>query len=371
MLQFYVARLIVGASPPLAVDIDPCKVLVGPPAGYRSNVVWIGRKSLCDVVPCKKMGSLNAKVVDLKRSVLEDLALHGKSPLLHVRIPWFLRDDHGDECALCLVYRRDSIVGDEDLVRQFWRAGHRLAGGCNGRAHRVRIDVAGVVDLAAFGRVEEDSVTPSNDCLVSAERPVSKAESWSERLFRTVGGIAPPAITVHASRWGNPLGQQRWICNAQSPVGVGLIQPSHLVVRLKGHGAEVPSNAQVQCQAAAHLPAVLHEGSKIGEVVLVQISSLTWQTEWSGQEDTYTLIVAEQKIGNRIASAAGGRWTPILGNGIAITVLDETIAAAILIDQIAAICDVTKVVCVEIALLYPETIVSPHRQCVLAVYERQ
>jgi len=58
MLQFYVARLIVGTSPPLAVDIDPCKVLVGLPAGYRSDVAWIGRKSLCDVVPRKKMGPL-------------------------------------------------------------------------------------------------------------------------------------------------------------------------------------------------------------------------------------------------------------------------------------------------------------------------
>src|SRR6267154_4042355 len=365
MLQFYVARLIVGTSPPLAVDIDPCKVLVGLPAGYRSEVIWIGRKSLCDVVTRKEMGSLIAKIVDLKCGVLEDLSLHGKSPLLHVRILWILRDDHGDELALCRGYRRDGVVGDEDLVRQFWRAGHRLAGGCNGRAHRVRIDVAGVVDLAALGRVEEDSVTPSNHCLVSAERPVSKAESRSKRLLRTVGGIAPPAISVHASRWGNPLGQQRWICNAQSTIRVRLVQPPHLVVLLEGHRAEVPSNAQVHRQAAAHLPVVLHEGSKIGEVVLVQISSLTWQTEWSGQEDTYTLIVAEQKIGNRIASAAGGCGTPVLGTG------DETIAATILIDQIAAICDVTKVVCVEIALLYPETIVSPHRQRVLAVYERQ
>src|SRR5204862_2950955 len=123
----------------------------------------------------------------------------------------------------------------------------------------------------------------------------------------TVGGIAPPAITVHASRWGNPLGQQRWICNAQSTIWVRLIQPSHLVVRLKGHGAEVPSNAQVQRQAAAHLPVVLHEGSKIGEVVLVQISSMTGLTERSRQEDTHTLVVAEQKIGNRIGSVAGGR----------------------------------------------------------------
>src|SRR2546423_2160544 len=239
------------------------------------------------------MGSLIAKIVDLKCGVLEDLSLHGKSPLLHVGILWILRDDHGDERALRWGYARDRIVGDEDLVRQFWRVGHRLGGGCNGRAHRVRIDVAGVVDLAAFGRVEEDSVTPSNDCLVSAERPVSKAESWSERLFRTVGGIAPPAISVHASRWGNPLGQQRWIRNTQSTVVAGLVQPSHLVVRLKGHGAEVPPDGQVQRQAAAHLPGVLHEGGKIGEVVLVQISSLTWQTEGSGQENTSTLIVAE------------------------------------------------------------------------------
>src|SRR5947207_8671843 len=82
MLQFYVARLIVGASPPLAVDIDPCKVLVGLPAGYRGDVAWIGRKSLCDVVPRKEMGPLIAEVVDLKCGVLEDLALRGKSPLL-------------------------------------------------------------------------------------------------------------------------------------------------------------------------------------------------------------------------------------------------------------------------------------------------
>src|SRR5437667_6247281 len=244
MLQFYVARLIVGASPPLAVDIDPCKVLVGLPAGDRSDVAWVGRKSLCDVIPRKKMGSLIAKVVDLKCGVLEDLALRRESPLLRVRILWILRDDHGDERALCWGYLRDGIVGDEDLVRQFWRAGHRLGGGCNGRAHRVRIDVPGVVNLAPFGRVEEDSVTASNHRLVSAERPVSKAESRGERLLRTVGGIAPPAISVHASCWGNPLGQQRWIGNAQSTIGVGQVQPPHLVALLRGHGAEVPPNPQ-------------------------------------------------------------------------------------------------------------------------------
>src|SRR5438552_1308660 len=272
MLQFYVARLIVGTSPPLAVDIDPCKVLVGLPAGDRSDVAWVGRKSLCDVIPRKKMGSLIAKVVDLKCGVLEDLALRGQSPLLCVRILWILRDDHGDECALWRSYWRDGVVRDEDLVRQFWRAGHGLGGGCNGRAHRVRIDVPGVVDLAAFGRVKEDSVTASNHCLVSAERPVSKAESRGERLLRSLGGIAPPAISVHASRWGNSLGHQRWIGNAQSTIGVGHVQPSHLVVLLKGHGAEVPPKPQVQRQAVAHLPVVLHERSKISEVVLVQIS---------------------------------------------------------------------------------------------------
>src|SRR5438876_1817762 len=114
MLQFYVARLRVGASPPLAVDIDPCKVLVGLPAGYRGDVAWIGRKSLCDVVPRKEMGPFIAEVVDLKCGVLEDLALRGKSPLLRVRILRILRDDHGDECALCRGYWRDGIVGDED-----------------------------------------------------------------------------------------------------------------------------------------------------------------------------------------------------------------------------------------------------------------
>src|SRR2546429_6312658 len=95
------------------------------------------------------MGPFIAEVVDLKCGVLEDLALRGKSPLLRVRILRILRDDHGDECALCRGYWRDGIVGDEDLVRQFWRTGHRLGGGCNGRAHRVWIDVPGVVDLAA------------------------------------------------------------------------------------------------------------------------------------------------------------------------------------------------------------------------------
>ena len=77
MLQFYVARLIVGTSPPLAVDIDPCKILVGLPAGYWGNVVWIRRKSLCDLVSRKKMRSLVAKLVDFKCSILEDLALRG------------------------------------------------------------------------------------------------------------------------------------------------------------------------------------------------------------------------------------------------------------------------------------------------------
>src|SRR5438105_3425238 len=86
MLQFYVARLVLGTSPPLAVDIDPCKVLVGLPAGYRGDVAWIGRKSLCDVVPRKEMGPFIAEVVDLKCGVLEDLALRGKRPLLRVRI---------------------------------------------------------------------------------------------------------------------------------------------------------------------------------------------------------------------------------------------------------------------------------------------
>src|SRR2546430_1808425 len=206
MRLFCVGVLMWGAPPPLAVDIDPCKVLVGLPAGDRSDVAWVGRKSLCDVIPRKKMGSLIAKVVDLQCGVLEDLALRGESPLLRVGILWILRDDHGDERALCWGYARDRIVGDEDLVRQFWRVGHRLGGGCNGRAHRVRIDIPGVVDLAAFGRVEKDSVTASNHSLVSAERPVSKTETRGERLLRTVGGIAPPTISVHASRWGNPLG---------------------------------------------------------------------------------------------------------------------------------------------------------------------
>src|SRR5438105_417644 len=182
MLQFYVARLIVGASPPLAVDIDPCKVLVGLPAGYRGDVAWIGRKSLCDVVPRKEMGPFIAEVVDLKCGVLEDLALRGKSPLLRVRILRILRDDHGDECALCRGYWRDGIVGDEDLVRQFWRTGHRLGGGCNGRAHRVWIDVPGVVDLAAFGRVEKDSVTTSNHRFVSAERSEEHTSELQSRV---------------------------------------------------------------------------------------------------------------------------------------------------------------------------------------------
>src|SRR6516162_8342067 len=164
------------------------------------------------------MGTLVAKVVDLNCGVLQNLSLHGKSPLLHVRILGSLRDDYGDKCTLCRGYRRNGVVRDEELVRQFWRAGHRLAGWRNARAHRVRIDVPRVVDLAAFGRVEEDSVTPSNHCLVSAERPVSKAESRGERLLRTVGGIAPPAVSVHASRWGNPVGQQRLICYAQPSI---------------------------------------------------------------------------------------------------------------------------------------------------------
>src|SRR5437667_12460373 len=107
MLQFYVARLIVGASPPLAVDIDPCKVVVGLAAGDRSDVAWVGRKSLCDVIPRKKMGSLIAKVVDLKCGVFEDLALRGKSQLLRVRILWILREAHRDERALCWGYGRD------------------------------------------------------------------------------------------------------------------------------------------------------------------------------------------------------------------------------------------------------------------------
>src|SRR6266550_6608522 len=117
MLQFYVARLIVGAPPPLAVDIYPCKVQVGLPAGDRSDVAWVGRKSLCDVVPRKQMGPFIAKVVDLKCGVLENLSLHGKSPLLRVWVLWILRDDNSDECALVWGYRRDGVVGDEDLVR--------------------------------------------------------------------------------------------------------------------------------------------------------------------------------------------------------------------------------------------------------------
>src|SRR5205807_9591497 len=143
MLQFYVARLIVGASPPLTVDIDSCKVLVGLAAGDRSDVAWVGRKSLCDVIPGKKMGSLIAKVVDLKCGVLEDLALRGESPLLRVGILWILRDDHGDERALCWGYARDRIVGDEDLVIQFWRDGLRLGGGGSGFADLVRQGVTG------------------------------------------------------------------------------------------------------------------------------------------------------------------------------------------------------------------------------------
>jgi len=86
MLQFDVARLIVGASPPLAVDIDSGKVSVWLPARYWRDVVWVGCKSLRDVVPRKKMRSLVPNVVDLERGVLEDLTLHGKGPLLHVRI---------------------------------------------------------------------------------------------------------------------------------------------------------------------------------------------------------------------------------------------------------------------------------------------
>src|SRR5947207_12824928 len=101
MLQFYVARLIVGTSPPLAVDIDRCKVLVGLPAGDRSDVAWVGGKSLCDVIPRKKMGSLIAKVVDLQCGVLEDLDLRGESPLLRGGLLCVVGDEHGGERALC------------------------------------------------------------------------------------------------------------------------------------------------------------------------------------------------------------------------------------------------------------------------------
>src|SRR5437667_8650954 len=281
MLQFYVARLIVGASHPPAVYKAPCKVLVGLPARYGSKVVWIGRKSLSDVVARKEVNSLIAEVVDLKCGVLEDLSLHGKSPLLRVRILWSLRDDHGDECDLCRRYRSDGGVGGEQLVRQFWRRRHWLGARVKTCAHLVRIDVPRVVYLPAFGGVEKDSVTASNHRLGSPEGPEGKADSRGERLLRTVSRIAPPAISVWASRRGNSSGKQPWIRDTQSTIGVGQVQPPHLVTRLKGHGAEVPPNAQVQRQAAAHLPVVLHERSKISEVVLVQISWCTSYAERS------------------------------------------------------------------------------------------
>jgi len=95
-------------------------------------------------------------------------------------------------------------------------------------------------------------------------------------------------------------------------------------------------------------------------VVLIQISSLTCLAERPRQESAHTLVVTEQKIGSRIASAASRCRTPVLWTR------DESIAAAILVDQIAAICEIAKIISVEIAFLYPETIARPHRQRVLA-----
>ena len=72
-----------------------------------------------------------------------------------------LRNDHCEELASIL--RRANLVKRycrEHVVRQLWDGG--VYSGIVGSADDKGIDIAGVIDLASFRRIEEDAVSRAN-----------------------------------------------------------------------------------------------------------------------------------------------------------------------------------------------------------------
>src|SRR4051812_9816366 len=128
----------------------------------------------------------------------------------------------------------------------------RIYGGVGRRAHNEWVNVARVVDLACFIRVEEDAITTTKYGLVT--QSICQANPRREGLPGCVCRVGPPTVTIETiTRWsywtskaGDCFGSQVFIGKAQPPARVRPVEPEHLVVLLGWYRSIIPSQAKVQ-----------------------------------------------------------------------------------------------------------------------------
>ena len=114
-------------------------------------------------------------------------------------------------------------------------------------------------------------------------------------------GIAPVGELVVARIPDDAPVDERLIGDEQSSARVREIPPAHAVVRLVRDGAEVPAEAEVQREARAHLPVILHIGCEILDVELARIAGSSLDAEARRLEDAGARIVPEQHVGDGVA----------------------------------------------------------------------
>src|SRR5439155_12230086 len=192
-------------------DVDG-EVGVGPSGQYRAvpgsgggcTQSRIGRRQrLRDVPPQEQIGPLVADVVDFECRVSAHRALDGKRPLLNVRVPWLRGHAYREEGIGR--GRRGAKAGKtgKHLIRGQWSC---LAESLDiVYAAHIGIDVRGAIDLASFGRIEEDAIAAPHHGLIVAERPEGEAKVRGKDPLRGVLGILPAGKFVVAAVADNAL----------------------------------------------------------------------------------------------------------------------------------------------------------------------
>ena len=257
MLKFQVSRVIARIAVVFTIQKaqDAVEVSVWLPLREETvgcDVVWtasgqriarggIGRRRpLADIDAVQKVRTFVPHIVGLEGRVPRQLTLDREVPLLNIRVMRVLGDDHSKELA--------PVCRRTDLMQ--WNWGKHLVGQLGKReigrrsivnADDERVDVAGVVNLAGFERIEEDTVAAANNCLTT--QTIGKPNPWSERLVGTVrriGAAAVPIKTVSGRRdrasqalYGRR--SQSFVGIAQSALRISHVHPEHLVALLGGH----------------------------------------------------------------------------------------------------------------------------------------
>ncbi len=251
--------------------------------------------------------------------------------------------------------------GGKHVVGQLGQSG--IFRGVRRSADDKRIDVAGIVNFAGLGRIEEDAVAATNHGFVA--QPIGKTKSGSEWLLRCSSGIVSAAVAIEAvavrsdraAQPGNVCGAQRFIGVTQSASWVRAIKPEHLVVLFKRHGAVVPTQSQIQGKTVAYLPVVLDVWGEILEVILIQIARHSRRAERTRLKGRGIVVIAKQEVSHGIAGAA----VP----GCIRT------AATVRLDRVVIKTELAEEVIGKVSLLHPATIVEAHRDGVPAVSHRE